>query len=152
MGTWYNRTRTLRPARENGTDDDTVANIVTAALKHAGLSRKVRPGHVTYWRDRGTVYVYGTARFIMGTVTVTPTAPGQVMVEDMAVRPSRQGEGIGRELLTALVDQLRADGVTRAMAVTGARMDAAEHLLSTMSAETVAHPVYSDRDWHTITL
>lgn len=146
------RSRTLRVARSSGADDNPVATTITEAHKHAGIIYRVTGDDVAYWREAGTVYVYGTRRLVMGTVTVTPMVDGRTLVDGLAVRPYRQGQDIARAMLSEVAGQLRGQGVGSVVAVTRPGMDAATHLLRTFGSLQSPHPLFPERTWHIVRL
>jgi GNAT superfamily N-acetyltransferase len=69
--------------------------------------------HLAVVDDGGGGAVVAVATLTPEPCPVRPTAPPAMAVRlrGMAVRPDRQGEGLGRLLLDAAVARLRADGV-----------------------------------------
>lgn len=47
---------------------------------------------------------------LIATVMVVPRSPGSLQVRQMAVASDRQGQGIGKRLLSAVEQQLRSEG------------------------------------------
>jgi ribosomal protein S18 acetylase RimI-like enzyme len=73
---------------------------------------------------------------ILGTIALEPFKPGSELARDeteadiraFAVAPGAQGQGVGRELLLALIDRAQRRGVRRLRLCTRPEMQAAQHL------------------------
>jgi GNAT superfamily N-acetyltransferase len=71
--------------------------------------------------DEGRVLVARSGTEIIGHLQLTGTGdPSQAEVKNMAVRESRQGQGIGRQLIQAAVDLAAAEAVTTLLVATAA--------------------------------
>jgi len=71
--------------------------------------------------DAGRVLVATSDGEIIGHVQLTCTGdPRQVEIKNMAVRETRQGQGIGRRLIQAAVDLAAAEAVTTVLVATAA--------------------------------
>jgi len=78
----------------------------------------------------------------VGTVAMTPHAPGIFELAKMAVDPSWQGHGLGRMLIDACIDFARTRDAREIMLVTNDGLGPALGLYT--SAGFVAQPAYSD--------
>jgi ribosomal protein S18 acetylase RimI-like enzyme len=73
---------------------------------------------------------------ILGTITLEPFGPGVELARDeteadiraFAVAPQAQGQGVGRELLLALIECAGKRGIRRLRLCTQPAMEAAQHL------------------------
>jgi ribosomal protein S18 acetylase RimI-like enzyme len=87
---------------------------------------------------------------ILGTVTLEPFEPGSELAKDdteadlraFAVAPHAQGQGVGRELLLAVIERAENRGVRRLRLCTQPAMRAAQHLY-----ETTGFSRTPDLDW-----
>ena len=71
--------------------------------------------------DAGRVLAATSDGEIIGHLQLTGTGdPGQVEIKNMAVRETRQGQGIGRRLIQAAVDLAAAEAVTTILVATAA--------------------------------
>ena len=71
--------------------------------------------------DTGRVLVARSGTEVIGHLQLTGTGdPSQAEVKNMAVRESRQGQGIGRQLIQAAVDLAAAEAVTTLLVATAA--------------------------------
>jgi ribosomal protein S18 acetylase RimI-like enzyme len=76
---------------------------------------------------------------ILGTVTLEPFEPGGELAKDhteadvraFAVSPHAQGQGVGRELLLAVIERAEKRGLRRLRLCTQPAMRAAQHLYTT---------------------
>lgn len=135
------------------TDDDLVAAMVKGAHKRVGVKRRPTGQSVAARRQQGsTVYVYRSRTYIWGTVTATFMDGGRAMVDDLAVRTHHWGKGVGREIVTALLAELRDQGVDTVVAVTLPGMDAAAHLLESLGSTAAPDPAESGKLWHVVPL
>lgn len=78
------------------------------------------PRQVASYIDEGDLFVLdeadGTAA---GLVHVLYGADGTAELKAVAVRPDRQGQGVGKRLVGLVLDELRRRGVRRAVVATG---------------------------------
>jgi ribosomal protein S18 acetylase RimI-like enzyme len=73
---------------------------------------------------------------ILGTITLEPFEPGSELaradteadLRAFAVSPRAQGQGVGRELLLAVIERAERRGVRRLLLCTRPTMEAAQHL------------------------
>ena len=73
---------------------------------------------------------------ILGTITLEAFAPASELAKDkteadiraFAVAPSAQGRGVGRQLLTAVIERAEQHGIRRLRLCTRPEMEAAQHL------------------------
>jgi ribosomal protein S18 acetylase RimI-like enzyme len=73
---------------------------------------------------------------LLGTITLEPFGPGGELARDdteadlraFAVAPDAQGQGVGRELLRAVIECARGRGLRRLLLCTRQEMRAAQHL------------------------
>ena len=87
---------------------------------------------------------------ILGTVMLqggpapaeTVAGPGEAEIRALAVVPEVRGSGLGRALLTSVIDRAAADGVRRLVLLTQPDMKAAHHLY-----ETAGFTRLPERDW-----
>ena len=87
---------------------------------------------------------------ILGTVMLqggpapgeTVAGPGEAEIRALAVVPEVRGSGLGRALLTSVMDRAAADGVRRLVLLTQPDMKAAHHLY-----ETAGFTRLPERDW-----
>jgi ribosomal protein S18 acetylase RimI-like enzyme len=87
---------------------------------------------------------------ILGTVMLqggpapgeTVAGPGEAEIRALAVVPEVRGSGLGRALLTSVIDRASADGVRRLVLLTQPDMKAAHHLY-----ETAGFARLPERDW-----
>jgi GNAT superfamily N-acetyltransferase len=71
--------------------------------------------------DAGRVLVAVAAEGIVGHLQLTETGrPGELEVKNMAVLPSHQRRGVGRELITAAIERARDEGRARLIVATAA--------------------------------
>jgi ribosomal protein S18 acetylase RimI-like enzyme len=68
--------------------------------------------------------------------------PGEGEIRALAVRPEAQGTGIGRALLTAVIDRAIGEGIRHLLLFTQPDMKAAQHLY-----EEAGFSRLSERDW-----
>jgi ribosomal protein S18 acetylase RimI-like enzyme len=68
--------------------------------------------------------------------------PGEGEIRALAVRPDAQGAGIGRALLTAVIDRAIREGIRHLLLFTQPDMKAAQHLY-----EEAGFSRLSERDW-----
>lgn len=76
---------------------------------------------------------------VLGTVTIEPFGPcselarneAEADIRALAVSPSAQGQGIGRELLLAVIERAREHGVRTLRLCTQPAMTTAQHLYAT---------------------
>jgi ribosomal protein S18 acetylase RimI-like enzyme len=77
---------------------------------------------------------------ILGTITLEPFGPASELAKDdteadiraFAVAPSAQGQGVGRELLFAVIERAEKRGMRRLLLCTRPAMEAAQHLYVTV--------------------
>lgn len=87
---------------------------------------------------------------IVGTVTLQGwphggeilAGPGEAEIRALAVVPEVRGSGLGRALLTSVIDRAAAAGVRRLVLLTQPDMQAAHHLY-----ETAGFTRLPERDW-----
>jgi GNAT superfamily N-acetyltransferase len=71
--------------------------------------------------DAGRVLVARSGTEVIGHLQLTGTGdPGQAEIKNMAVSESRQGQGVGRQLIQAAVDLVAAEAVTTILVATAA--------------------------------
>jgi ribosomal protein S18 acetylase RimI-like enzyme len=106
-------------------DRAAVAGIVAAAYAHYPALIGVRPmpmdedyGEVI---DRGDTWVEEREGAVVG-VLVLAAEPGSLLIENVAVEPARQGEGIGRSLLAHAEEEARARGIDAVRLYTNVKM------------------------------
>jgi len=80
---------------------------------------------------------------VVGTVAMTPHAPGVFELAKMAVDPQWQGLGLGRRLMDACIGFAQQRGAREIMLVTNDRLDAALGLYRSAGFEKSA--IYTDR-------
>jgi len=73
------------------------------------------------YMDCGRVLVAVDGQEIVGHLQVVAgSGPGESEIKNMAVRTSHQGRGIGRTLVSAVIDLVSAESCTRLLVATGA--------------------------------
>lgn len=80
-----------------------------------------------------------TDNAILGTITLEPFEPGSELAHDdteadvraFAVAPRAQGQGVGRQLLLAVIERAEKRGVRQLRLCTQSAMRAAQHLYET---------------------
>lgn len=60
--------------------------------------------------ERGTCFVAEEQKKIIGVFVLLPTRPGTIELANIAVTESRQGEGIGKQLILAAIEKAKVDG------------------------------------------
>ncbi|WP_134726127.1 GNAT family N-acetyltransferase [Paracoccus luteus] len=106
----------IRPEQAN--DQDAIASIVAAAFAQAAHSRQTEPAIIAALRDAGALtlsLVAVGAGEIVGHAAFSPVMidgrdVGWHGLGPLAVRPDRQGQGIGAALVREGLDRLRASG------------------------------------------
>ena len=72
--------------------------------------------------EQGTVYVIDGARGIDGVLVIRPH-DDHLLLENVAVRPSRQKQGLGRKLIAFAEDQAMERGLSEVQLYTHVRME-----------------------------
>ena len=89
----------------------------TRALRARVLRPGLPPDQVAFPGDDdpGTVHLAAVDDddAVVGILALLPDGDAGVRLRSMAVEPSMQGAGVGRALVEAAVERLRAEGVTR---------------------------------------
>jgi N-acetylglutamate synthase-like GNAT family acetyltransferase len=118
--------RSGEPRLRRATPDDAPAirELVDAAYGHyvqriGRLPRPMVADHAAAIRDHD-VFVLDDGCEIAGVLDLIP-APDHLYVENVAVRPSRQGEGLGRRLLDHAESEARLRGLPEIRLVTNVR-------------------------------
>jgi ribosomal protein S18 acetylase RimI-like enzyme len=75
---------------------------------------------VRSYMQEGDLYAFSAdADNVAGMILAIPEPDGTVELKAVAVAPERQGQGIGRRMLRAVLDDLRSRGVRRVIVGTG---------------------------------
>jgi GNAT superfamily N-acetyltransferase len=106
-------------------DARAVAECVRAAYAHyvERIGREPAPMTADYEGliDAGEVWVARAGEGVAG-VLVLRLQPPALLVENVAVAPDRQGEGLGRALMAFAEDRARAEGLAEVVLYTNERM------------------------------
>jgi ribosomal protein S18 acetylase RimI-like enzyme len=73
---------------------------------------------VRSYMHSGELYAFARAEdggAVVGIVLAVPDAEGSVELKAVAVEPAHQGQGLGQRMLAAVLDDLRRNGVQRAI-------------------------------------
>ena len=76
----------------------------------------------------GQIFVAVEDEMVIGTCAIVPHGPGEFEVVKLAVLPSAQGRGIGRQLVEASVTFARQQGAQRVTLLSSSRLGAALRL------------------------
>jgi ribosomal protein S18 acetylase RimI-like enzyme len=74
---------------------------------------------VRSYMQSGELYDFAADGGVGGIVLAIPAADGAVELKAVAVAPALQGQGIGKRMLAAVLDDLRARGARRVVVGTG---------------------------------
>ena len=74
---------------------------------------------VRSYMQRGDLYEYATDGEVAGIVLVIPMQEGTMELKAVAIAPALQGQGVGKRMLLAVLDELRTRGVRRVVVGTG---------------------------------
>jgi ribosomal protein S18 acetylase RimI-like enzyme len=74
---------------------------------------------VRSYMQRGDLYEYAADGEVAGIVLAIPRDEGTVDVKAVAIAPALQGQGVGKRMLLAVLDDLHARGVRRVVVGTG---------------------------------
>jgi ribosomal protein S18 acetylase RimI-like enzyme len=77
---------------------------------------------VRSYLQEGDLYAFSTgddAGNVAGIILTIPAADGDVELKAVAVDPQRQGQGIGKRMICAVLDDLRERGIRRVVVGTG---------------------------------
>ena len=106
-------------------DAPAVAACVRAAYAHyvERIGREPAPMTADYEAliDAGEVWVARAGDGVAGVLVLRPQPPA-LLLENVAVAPDRQGEGLGRALVTFAEDRARAEGLAEVVLYTNERM------------------------------
>ena len=106
-------------------DAQAVAECVRAAYAHyvERIGREPAPMTADYEAliDAGEVWVARAGEGVAGVLVLRPQPPA-LLLENVAVAPDRQGEGLGRALVTFAEDRARAEGLAEVVLYTNERM------------------------------
>ena len=95
---------------------------------------------------------------ILGTITLEPFGPASELAKDyteadiraFAVAPSAQGQGVGRNLLFAVIERAGKRGVRRLRLCTRPAMEAAQHLYVTAGFSRTPELDFTPVPWVTL--
>jgi len=106
-------------------DARAVAGCVRAAYAHyvERIGREPAPMTADYEAliDAGEVWVARAGDGVAGVLVLRPQPPA-LLLENVAVAPDRQGEGLGRALMAFAEDRARAEGLAEVVLYTNERM------------------------------
>jgi GNAT superfamily N-acetyltransferase len=106
-------------------DAGAVAGCVRAAYAHyvERIGREPAPMTADYEAliDAGEVWVARAGDGVAGVLVLRPQPPA-LLLENVAVAPDRQGEGLGRALVAFAEDRARAQGLAEVVLYTNERM------------------------------
>jgi GNAT superfamily N-acetyltransferase len=106
-------------------DTAAVARCVRAAYAHyvERIGREPAPMTADYEAliDAGEVWVARAGEDVAGVLVLRPQPPA-LLLENVAVAPDRQGEGLGRALVAFAEDRARAQGLAEVVLYTNERM------------------------------
>ena len=78
-------------------------------------------GQLDEYLNQGRVMVARVGPELIGHLQLIPAhLPGEVELKSLAVVPAREGQGVGRALVTTAIETCRADGWIRMLVSTGA--------------------------------
>jgi ribosomal protein S18 acetylase RimI-like enzyme len=125
---------TRRPSRIEGppeivpaasADAPAVAECVRSAYAHyvPRIGREPAPMTADYAAliDAGEVWVARAGGDVCGVLVLRPQPPA-LLVENVAVAPGHQGQGLGRRLMTFAEEHARAEGLGEVVLYTNERM------------------------------
>ena len=106
-------------------DARAVAECVRAAYAHyvERIGREPAPMTADYEAliDAGEVWVARAGEDVAGVLVLRPQPPA-LLLENIAVDPGRQGQGLGRALMAFAEDRARAEGLAEVVLYTNERM------------------------------
>jgi len=106
-------------------DAPAVAECVRAAYAHYAerIGREPAPMTADYKAliGAGEVWVVRAGERVAGVLVLRPQPPA-LLLENIAVAPDRQGEGLGRRLMAFAEDHARAEGLAEVVLYTNERM------------------------------
>jgi ribosomal protein S18 acetylase RimI-like enzyme len=106
-------------------DARAVAECVRAAYAHyvERIGREPAPMTADYEAliDAGEVWVARAGEDVAGVLVLRPQPPA-LLLENIAVAPGRQGQGLGRALMAFAEDRARAEGLAEVVLYTNERM------------------------------
>jgi len=106
-------------------DARAVARCVRAAYAHyvERIGREPAPMTADYEAliGAGEVWVARAGEDVAGVLVLRPRPPA-LLLENIAVAPDRQGEGLGRALMAFAEDRARAEGLAEVVLYTNERM------------------------------
>ena len=106
-------------------DARAVAECVRAAYAHyvERIGREPAPMTADYGRliAAGEVWVARAGEDVAGVLVLRPQPPA-LLLENIAVDPGRQGQGLGRALMAFAEDRARAEGLAEVVLYTNERM------------------------------
>jgi ribosomal protein S18 acetylase RimI-like enzyme len=106
-------------------DARAVAECVRAAYAHyvERIGREPAPMTADYEAliDAGEVWVARAGEDVAGVLVLRPQPPA-LQLENIAVAPGRQGQGLGRALMAFAEDRARAEGLAEVVLYTNERM------------------------------
>jgi ribosomal protein S18 acetylase RimI-like enzyme len=70
---------------------------------------------VRSYLQQGDLYAYGVDETVSGIVLAIPLKDGAVELKAVAIEPKEQGRGVGKRMLLAVIDDLRARGLRKAV-------------------------------------
>lgn len=102
-----------------------VAQCVRAAYAHyiERIGREPAPMTADYGAliEAGEVWVIRAGEGVAGVLVLRPQPPA-LLLENIAVAPGRQGEGLGRALMAFAEERARAEGLAEVVLYTNERM------------------------------
>jgi ribosomal protein S18 acetylase RimI-like enzyme len=114
-----------RIVQASGSDARAVAECVRAAYAHyvERIGREPAPMTADYEAliGAGEVWLVRSAQSVAGVLVLRPQPPA-LLLENIAVAPDRQGEGLGRALMAFAEDHARAERLAEVVLYTNERM------------------------------
>ena len=101
----------------------------------------------------GQIFVALENGSVIGTCAVAPHGPGEFELVKLAVAPSAQGRGIGKQLIEASLDFARRHGAQRVTLLSSSRLGAALRLYERVGFKSAPLPAtnpYATADVHMI--
>jgi ribosomal protein S18 acetylase RimI-like enzyme len=74
---------------------------------------------VRSYMQLGNLYEYAAGGEIAGIVLAIPVEEGTMELKAVAIAPALQGQGVGKQMLLAVLEELRARGLRRVVVGTG---------------------------------